>query len=280
MEGSHLSKSKGNGAHRAAPELKPQADESARFNYDGIPKGYYDAILREGNPIRRLWHLSKFERVLDYLPERPNQSILDIGCFAGTFLSLVPEHRFMRQVGVDILPEQIAYANKNYGSPFREFRHIRSIRDLSTIEESFDCVTLIEVIEHLAIDEIRTLMDGIVDRLKPGGKLVLTTPNYASTWPLLEVILNKLSDVSYEEQHITRFTYFNMKRKLAEIYPDLFLYFNTMDFKTTTHFMTPFLAGVSFDVARGLSRVVPHQKWTHPFGNLVLMVLTRGPVKR
>lgn len=284
MERSNPSKTNGNGVHHAAPEtsqVSPVAnDEPARFNYDGIPKGYYDAVLRQGNPIRRLWHVSKFERVLDYLPERPDQSILDIGCFAGTFLSLVPEHRFKRQVGVDILPEQIAYANANYGTPFREFKHIASIRDLSTIKEQFDCVTLIEVIEHLQPDEIRTLMDGIVDRLKPGGKLVLTTPNYASAWPLIEVVLNKVSEVSYEEQHVTKFTYFNMERKLAKIYPDFHLYFNTVDFKTTTHFVTPFLAGLSFDVARGLSRVVPHQKWTHPFGNLVLMVLTRGPAKR
>lgn len=293
MERSNPSKTNGNGVHHAAPEtsqVSPVANdepappvgdhEARRFNYDGIPKGYYDAVLRQGNPIRRLWHVSKFERVLDYLPERPDQSILDIGCFAGTFLSLVPEHRFKRQVGVDILPEQIAYANANYGTPFREFKHIASIRDLSTIKEQFDCVTLIEVIEHLQPDEIRTLMDGIVDRLKPGGKLVLTTPNYASAWPLIEVVLNKVSEVSYEEQHVTKFTYFNMERKLAKIYPDFHLYFNTVDFKTTTHFVTPFLAGLSFDVARGLSRVVPHQKWTHPFGNLVLMVLTRGPAKR
>jgi 2-polyprenyl-3-methyl-5-hydroxy-6-metoxy-1,4-benzoquinol methylase len=284
VERSHPPKTNGNGVQaRPADAIqadKPAEGEAARFNYDGIPKGYYDNVLRQGNPIRRLWHVSKFERVLDYLPERPNQSILDIGCFAGTFLSLVPEHRFVRQVGVDILPDQIAYANASYGTPFREFKHIASIRDLSSVNEKFDCITLIEVIEHLQVEEIRTLLDGIVDHLKPGGKLVLTTPNYASAWPLIEVVLNKVSDVSYEEQHITKFTYFNMERKLAEIYPDLFLYFNTVDFKTTTHFVTPFLAGLSYDVARGLSRVVPHQKWTHPFGNLVLMVLTRGPAKR
>jgi 2-polyprenyl-3-methyl-5-hydroxy-6-metoxy-1,4-benzoquinol methylase len=257
------------------------AEDPSRFNYDGIPKGYYDKVLREGNPVRRLWHVSKFERVLDYLPQRPNQSILDIGCFAGTFLSLVPEHRFSRQVGVDILPEQIAYANATYGTPFREFRHMRTIAELdASVKETFDCVTLVEVIEHLKPEEIRTLFHQIVDRLDPGGKLVLTTPNYASAWPLIEVVLNKVSEVSYEEQHITKFTYFNMEQKLAAIYPDLWLYFNTLDFKTTTHFMTPFMAAVSYDVARGLSRVVPHQKWRHPFGNLVLMVLTRGPARR
>ena len=268
----------GNGAPSRSPEDSAgAADSHDRFNYDGIPKGYYDNILREGHPVRRLWHVSKFERVLDYLPERPDQSILDIGCFAGTFLSLIPEHRFSRQVGVDILPEQIAYANAHYGTPFRAFRHVSGIAELGNLDQKFDCITLIEVIEHLRADEIRTLFERIVDRLKPGGKLVLTTPNYASAWPVIELVLNRVSEVSYEEQHITKFSFFNLERKLARIYPDLWLYFNTLDFKTTTHFVTPFLALFSFDVARGLSRVVPHQKWRHPFGNLVLTVMTRGP---
>src|SRR5260370_886519 len=82
-------------------------DPPQRFDYTGIPLGYYDELVRKGNPVRRLWHLSKFERVLDYLPDAPHQSILDVGCFAGTFLALIPEERFERQIGVDILPDQV-----------------------------------------------------------------------------------------------------------------------------------------------------------------------------
>ena len=244
------------------------------FDYEGIPAGYYDQIMREGNPIRRLWHVSKFERVLDYLPTTAAQSILDVGCFAGTFLSLLPQERFARQLGVDILPAQIDYANRTYGSSFRSFRHVPSITHLRAISDSFDCVTLIEVIEHLNPTEIRSLFAELSRLLRPGGKLVLTTPNYLSCWPAIELVLNRLSEVSYEEQHITRFTYFNMERRLAELYPALDAEF-ALDLKTTTHFVTPFLAGISYNLARSLSRLVPHTSWRMPFGNLVLMVLTR-----
>ncbi len=251
---------------------------NTQFDYEGIPAGYYDRIMREGNPIRRLWHVSKFERVLDYLPPNigPNseQSILDIGCFAGTFLSMVPQERFARQLGVDILPAQIDYANRTYGSTFRSFRHVPSITHLRDIEGRFDCVTLIEVIEHLTAAEIHSLFSELSRLIRPGGKLVLTTPNYLSCWPLLEVILNRMSEVSYEEQHITRFTYFNMERRLSELYPSLDEEF-LLDLKTTTHLVTPFLAGLSYDFARNLSRLVPHTSWRMPFGNLILMVLSR-----
>ncbi|MCA9589473.1 MAG: class I SAM-dependent methyltransferase [Myxococcales bacterium] len=253
------------------PSVPPAA---SGFDYSAIPSGYYDRVLRSGHPVRRLWHVSKFERVLDYLPPEGGGSILDIGCFAGSFLSMVPRYRFERQVGVDILPEQVAYATANHSSPFRSFRVVPSIYALRDLDEPFDCVTSIEVIEHLTPSEIRALFRQLEHLVAPGGRLVLTTPNYASAWPLIELLLNKVSDVSYEEQHVTRFTYFDFEKKLEEIYPRVWSSFS-LELKTTTHFLTPFLAGFSYEIARGLSRVVPHQTWRQPFGNLLLAVLTR-----
>lgn len=249
-------------------------DQERRFDYGQIPRGYYDEVARTGHPIRRLWHTSKFERVRDFLPDRPGQSILDVGCFAGTFLSMLPESRFSRQLGVDVLPEQVAYAEATHGTRFRSFRHVRDVTEIEQIEGQFDCITLIEVIEHLRAEEIRILFDKLAAKLAPGGKLVVTTPNYTSAWPLIELILNRVSDVSYEEQHVTKFTYFDMLKKLAQIYPPFESQFD-VDLKTTTHLVTPFLAAISYPVARMLSRAVPHAKWRSPVGNLVLLVLTR-----
>jgi 2-polyprenyl-3-methyl-5-hydroxy-6-metoxy-1,4-benzoquinol methylase len=256
----------------AAP-LRPVASRPA-FDYTAIPEGHYDRVLRSGHPIRRLWHLSKFERVLDYLPRRSGQALLDIGCFAGSFLSMAEPERFSRQLGVDILPAQIAYATAQHGAPFRRFESVASITDLARVDERFDCVTVIEVIEHLAPAEIRALLDHAARLLTPGGRLVLTTPNYASAWPLLERLLNRFGDVSYEEQHITRFTYFDVERRLAEMDPAFGERF-TVDLKTTTHFVTPFLAALSFSASHRLSRAVPHARWRLPFGNLILLALTR-----
>jgi SAM-dependent methyltransferase len=245
-----------------------------RFDYSGIPVGFYDAVLRSGNPIRRLWHLSKFERVLDCLPRRPGQSLLDIGCFAGTFLSLVPRARFERQVGVDILRPQVEYARARYGTPFRSFVHVDSVAALDHVEGTFDCVTLIEVIEHLTAEEAGVLLAAVARKLKPGGRLVLTTPNYASAWPVIERILNRLSDVKYEEQHITRLDWFGIARQLRRLYPAFERDFR-IELKTTSHLLSPFLAGLSFPLAHGLSRLVPHRHWRFPFGSLVLLVAVR-----
>ncbi len=244
------------------------------FDYNRIPIGYYDRMLRKGGGIRRLWHTLKFERVLDYLPESDGGALLDIGCFAGSFLSMVPRHRFERQVGIDILPEQIDYATHHYGTPFRKFQVAPSITDIGDVGEPFDAITLIEVIEHLRQDEIVGLFEQLQRGLKPGGILVITTPNYTSTWPVLESLLNRFSDVTYDEQHITRFNYFSFERKLAEIWPRLLDEYD-VELKTTTHLLSPFLASVSYEIARGLARAIPHGSWTSPLGNLVLAVLRK-----
>jgi 2-polyprenyl-3-methyl-5-hydroxy-6-metoxy-1,4-benzoquinol methylase len=252
----------------------PESANPDAYDYTSIPVGYYDRIYRGEDGIRKLWHVSKFERVLDCLAPENGGALLDVGCFAGTFLSTVPRHRFDKQVGVDILPEQIEYAKHHYSAPFRDFRVIKTIDDVVASGDKFDAVTLIEVIEHLDVQQIRVLLGGIAKVLRPGGSFVLTTPNYASAWPLIETVLGSRSDVTYEDQHITKFSYFNFESKLESLLPGIRDRF-AFDLKTTTHFMTPFLAGLSYELGRGLSRALPHSKWGLPVGSLILAKLVK-----
>ncbi len=245
------------------------------FDYTAIPVGYYDEIMRKGHPVRRAWHLQKFERVLDLLPTQQGGSILDIGCFAGTFLSLVEPTRFQKQLGVDILPAQVDFANAHFGTDYRQFKAVGSVAELNRLDELYDVITLIEVIEHLTHEEIALLMDQGSALLKPGGKLILSTPNYLSLWPLLEVIVNLCSDISYLDQHLTRLTFWNAPSKLAQIYPPLRQKFR-LECKTTTHFVSPFLAPlVSVSGAMKVSRLLKHHYWPFPFGCLILLVFER-----
>lgn len=239
------------------------------FDYRDIPLGFYDRIFRGPPGIRKLWHVSKFERVLDWLPA--GRALLDVGCFAGTFLSTVPEAHFSRQLGIDILAEQIAYADQHYATPFRSFR-VATVAELPA--QSFDAATLIEVIEHLHPAHIASMLAGLARALRPNAPLIVTTPNYASAWPVLEHCVDRLSEVRYEEQHVTRFSYFALERQLEQVYPELWRSFR-LEEVTTSHFVTPFFAALSYDGARWLSRVVPHRAWKNPLGHLIMARLRR-----
>ena len=243
---------------------------NTRFDYNDIPEGYYQNIIDNGSAARRAWHLQEFDRIISYLPKTPRQSILDIGCFAGTLPSLFSEEEFNIQLGVDILEKQTNYANRRFGTPYRSFRYIHDLSELAAINQTFDCITVTQVVEHLEAEEIRVLFREIRVKLKPNGVLAVSTPNYCSLWPALEFIVNRLSDITYEEQHITKFNYFTGVSKLRRICPDIFDHFE-LTTKTTTHFAAWMLAAISYSFSMNLSRSLPHKLWKNPFGSLLLL---------
>lgn len=170
----------------------------ADFDYDSIPTGYYDRIFHEARGPRGKWHDLKFKRVRDEMGGYAQH--LDIGCGPGTFIGTLPNER--PSIGIDISPTQIGYANAKYGHGNHAFQVCNS-KSLPFSDAFFDCVTCVEVIEHLPYDLSKAVFKEAFRVLKPQGRLLVTTPNYRSAWPLLEKVVNSLSTVSYEEQHIT-----------------------------------------------------------------------------
>lgn len=234
-----------------------------------ISVGHYDQIFHSGFSVRRSWHQLKFQRVLEAIPFSKPESIIDVGCFAGSFLSICMPDRFPRQMGVDILADQISYSKTHYETPFREFRYIRELADLLSFKETFDNLTGIEVIEHLSHSDLRIFFQAACSLLRPGGRMVITTPNYCSCWPLLEVLLNQFSDINYAEQHVTKFTVFNFEQLLQKIYPEFQKNFKK-ETLTTTHLAAPFFAIFGTRFARQLSSLVAHRYWSVKFGSLIL----------
>src|SRR5882672_1342509 len=74
---------------------------------------------------------------------------------------------------------QIDYANRRYGSAEHRF----STQVLADLDERFDAITMIELIEHLPPADARRLLAEARGLLSPQGRLVVTTPNYRSLWP-------------------------------------------------------------------------------------------------
>jgi 2-polyprenyl-3-methyl-5-hydroxy-6-metoxy-1,4-benzoquinol methylase len=241
------------------------------FDYSLIPNGYYDKVLSGPDGMRKFWHYHKFESVLRYIPQKVtgvDKNILDIGCFAGSFLGMIPPEMFSYQIGVDILPGQIEYATQKYGTNYRSFRSFSDDLNLSNeFKGHFHVITLIEVIEHLNVEQILKLLTQISELLHPEGKLIITTPNYCSTWPLLEFLINHFSDIQYEEQHLTKFNYFMLEPKVKNLVGNLAL---NCEAKTTTHFLSPFVAAISYKMATQMATKIPSAYWSNPFGNIIL----------
>lgn len=175
--------------------------EDAAYDYEKeIPAGFYDRVYRRRAGVRFCWHDLKFRAVAAQLgsPAR----VLDIGCGPGTFIgNYLPG---IDALGLDISAAQIDYATRTYGSATHRFstRPLAALRDAG---ERFDAVTMIELIEHLSSSEAIRLLCNVRALLAADGRLVVTTPNYRSLWPLIELGVNAVSAVAYEEQHINKY---------------------------------------------------------------------------
>ena len=53
---------------------------------------------------------------------------------------------------------------------------------LQTHQRTFDLITALDLIEHLHKDEVLRFLDGCCAALRPGGRLILQTPNADTPW--------------------------------------------------------------------------------------------------
>ncbi|HIB65355.1 MAG TPA: SAM-dependent methyltransferase, partial [Phycisphaerales bacterium] len=72
-------------------------------------------------------------------------------------------------------------------------------------DESFETVICSQVIEH--IPDTTEAVSELLRVLKPGGRLILGTPDYAGwQWPIIERIYERVIPGGYAEEHITHLT--------------------------------------------------------------------------
>jgi 2-polyprenyl-3-methyl-5-hydroxy-6-metoxy-1,4-benzoquinol methylase len=192
------------GTARATPALRDRAGYGAAvggFDYETIPAGYYDAAYRRRRGIQSKWHHLKFTRVIEEMEGHARH--LDVGCGPGTLIGSLDD-RFV-STGIDISTAQIAYACRRYESDSKRFLAVHP-RALPDDGGDYDVATVVEVIEHLAPADVDDLLRATIEHLRAGGKLVVTTPNFRSAWPVIQVLVNRFGEVNYTMQHINRFT--------------------------------------------------------------------------
>jgi 2-polyprenyl-6-hydroxyphenyl methylase/3-demethylubiquinone-9 3-methyltransferase len=166
--------------------LPEEAERFGKLAGDWWDPDGASAMLHKLNPVRLKYIRDMIDQhwQVDECSRRPleGKSALDVGCGAG--LLTEPLARLGAKVtGIDAAPEVIAVASEHAAAQGLEIDYRNAA--VEEISGQFDLITSLEVIEHVA--EPQAFLDGIANRLAPGGLLILSTPN-ATGWSRLMMI--------------------------------------------------------------------------------------------
>jgi ubiquinone/menaquinone biosynthesis C-methylase UbiE len=160
--------------------------------------GQYHALMSSG-AVRRRWHLNKL-RLFELSDARATDVVLDAGCGAGNLASeLAP--RVRRVVGCDPHRGRLVFAADRGAGAYVQ----ATIEHLPFADRAFDKVFSLEVLEHIELDRAPRALREFHRVLKPGGTLVVTTPNYESAWPLIEILVDAVVPAVSGGAHVAKY---------------------------------------------------------------------------
>jgi SAM-dependent methyltransferase len=138
------------------------------------------------------------------------QDIVDLGCGDGDFVKLMNEHGY-HAIGVDLDPVLCAAARER-GIPVicdDVFNYLRNAPP-----ESVDGFFSSHLVEHLHYEQVLELIELCYRALRPGGVLVLTTPNVRGLIAHLEMFWLHYGHVNFYHPRLLAFfmTYVGYER--------------------------------------------------------------------
>lgn len=157
------------GPGQASPDLDstrrdPPSAPVERFE----PDRFRDELVEAEHLVRYLWAAGV----------AAGQEVLDAGCGTGYGCALLAERGgAARCLGVDISEDAVAGARATYGADERLEFAVGDVTALDAPDASVDLITCFETIEHVSGEAQRKLLAESARVLRPGGMLLLSSPN-------------------------------------------------------------------------------------------------------
>lgn len=169
--------------------------------------------------VRRVqgWPRNRVEAILADAP--PGGRVLDVGCGSGQLLAYLRD-RYEELVGLEYSAHRLDEARRNLaGLPFHGvLGTAEDMRDVATA--TIDCIVSADVIEH--IPDVYAAAAEMHRVLKPGGTLVINTPNIAYVEKRVLLLAGRFpstsqaneglgSDVLFDGGHLHYFTFRSLR---------------------------------------------------------------------
>lgn len=168
---------------------------------------------------------------------KSGDTILDIACGTGFGTAALAEATLGKVIGGDIAEEAIIECKKNWAKPNLDFQAMDGTA-LPFADNHFDAIVSFETIEHTT--SYLAMLKEFARTLKPGGQLILSTPNAAITSPdgkignpyhtqefryseLKKILESIFSETSLAGQRNIRYDKRSFKMSVGKFFESLFL---------------------------------------------------------
>ncbi len=145
-------------------------------------------------PLQRYWQRSRHRHITELIAgEGP---VLDVGCGSSRIIGALPKG----SVALDVLLNKLRF-DRRYSAPRVRASGFR----LPFADGQFPCVLCSQVIEHVPM--VPSMIDELCRVLRPGGRLVLGTPDYDRwEWVWMEKAYGIAAPGGYADEHISHYT--------------------------------------------------------------------------
>jgi SAM-dependent methyltransferase len=145
-----------------------------------------------GIPDETYWferHVVAYELAVERVRADRPHVVLDAGCGEGYGLRMLAEAGAARVVGVDLEAPVIAHVHGTYAAADPRIEaHVAELMDLPLDDDEVDLTVSFQVIEHL--HDIPGYLRSLRRVTRPGGTVVIATPNRLTFTPDSEVPVN------------------------------------------------------------------------------------------
>jgi SAM-dependent methyltransferase len=156
-------------------------------------------VLWDGSEGVPLAHHSVYRKVDRFLLTHAPGRILEVGCGSGRFLAHLRERGWSVQ-GVELQPQEADFVLQH------------DLTQPLPYGQEFDVVLAVEVVEHL-VDTAGFLLS-CQRVLKPGGQLILSTPNLLFLASRIAMLFGHRPYFAYADYHVRMFVWDDLREKL------------------------------------------------------------------
>jgi 2-polyprenyl-3-methyl-5-hydroxy-6-metoxy-1,4-benzoquinol methylase len=224
------------------------------------------AVQWSDEKVARFWDHFNRSGVREYFAEQVGDAViaiaaakvpiagmvLDFGSGKGALIGKLLERGGARVSGCDFSPASVESVRAKYRG-LRDFAECEVIEKLPTSfpADHFDCIFLLETVEHLIQPYLEQTVAELHRLLKPGGSLIVTTPNQENL-SASEVLCPDCGAIFHRVQHVRSFDTASIREVFAR-------------------------GGLQEVFCRALFLGSRKQRWLAAIAGALKMVLGRGP---